>query len=167
MNSSKCQWLDVKLGPNDVLGAALLSPQGAKDFITWKLTIDESGLMTQNIFLNSYPLYPGVNLTRTSQLAAWRLERLLQFAVEIDFADLDEDYDRDSDELEKRRSLSARLRALNTSTPMEHRPPLSKAIVTCSVTFACGMRSSNTLRPALRNGGRRWKSRTRSCISPG
>ena len=85
----------------DDLGAALLSPGFAEDLTTWRLTIDESGLVTQDIFLNCSPLYRREVVTRTSQLSTDQLENLLQLAREIRFHRVKgKDYDPGTDDAE-------------------------------------------------------------------
>lgn len=90
---------DVELGPADVLGAALLCPGFCADLTTWRLTIDQLGLITQEIFLYCDPLYRGTNVTRTSQLTRDQLENLLQLAEEIEFTRLKEVYDEGADDV--------------------------------------------------------------------
>lgn len=100
MISEFYQQRDVQLGPTNVLGAALLSPGFCEDLTTWRLTIDESGLITQEIFLCCYPQYDHKQFVRISQLTREQLSHLLQLAVEIDFARLNKEYDSGADDVE-------------------------------------------------------------------
>jgi hypothetical protein len=95
MTSEFYQPRDVQLGPTDVLGAALLClPFGD---LTWRLRIDESGLVTQDICLYFDPLYPKQEVfTRTTQLTGEQLDELLTLADEIDFVSLNDEYEQGS-----------------------------------------------------------------------
>lgn len=100
MISRVSRQFDVKFGPTDVFGAALLSPGFCEDLTTWRLTIDESGLITQEILLHCDPLYLSEKLTRTSQLTQEQLQRLRQLANDLKFDRLKEEYDPQTDDAE-------------------------------------------------------------------
>lgn len=97
MISEFYQQRDVQLGPGDVLGAALLCPGFCEDLTTWRLTINESGFVTQDIYLYCDPLYTKHEvLTRTTQLTGEQLDELLTLADETDFVSLNDEYEQGS-----------------------------------------------------------------------
>lgn len=83
------------LGPRDLIGAALLCPPCFAEDDPWRLTINESGQVTQNIFPCNRPSVSDAVLTRTAQLTSDQVEHLLQLADDLGFSELNNEYDQD------------------------------------------------------------------------
>src|SRR5258707_275354 len=78
----------------DVVGAALLSPGFAPDCSVWRLTINEDGILHQEMRIsNSQNSFSGESRASDVTLPAGALEEILSVAERIGFERFDDKYD--------------------------------------------------------------------------
>ncbi len=83
---------DVALGPDHIIGAAVLCPGWSGSGQRWKLTIDSNGLCIQEVSI-CHPDNTSEVLVRSRQLSAEELQRLRELITDVEFNKLDSEYD--------------------------------------------------------------------------
>ena len=82
----------LELGSSEVVGAALLVPAFTSDLSTWWLTINNEGLITQQVRQKQPPRYTGELITLKRQLSDIQLASIYEILKAIGFFEFGDEY---------------------------------------------------------------------------